>query len=55
MRTVRYICTFAIVCAVILVFSGCGGGDSDEELPGPPAPDQKLNNYCTSSPQPCNK
>lgn len=54
MRTIRYICTFAIVCAIILIFAGCGGGGSDEELPSP-APNQKLNNYCTTSPQPCNK
>ena len=55
MRTVRYICTFAIVCAIILAFSGCGGGGSEEELPGPPTPDQKLFTNCTTTPQPCNK
>lgn len=54
MKTVRYVCTFAILCAIILSLSACGGGGSDEESPNLP-PDQKLNNYCTTTPQPCNK
>jgi hypothetical protein len=50
MRLFRYTCTFAIVCALILILVACGGGGS-EDLP----PDRQLDTRCNQTAQPCNR